>query len=312
MDKERKKVLRRRLGFYAIRIFTSLSAVLPLKADYFIGRIFGNITYWFILRHRRIALESLSIAFPDLSSKKRKNIARKFFIFMAQGSLELLHILKNLDKLQDIDIEGIDNLKNSLAKKRGAIILTAHIGNFPLMCLKLVKSGFPTNIVIRPMRDKLAGDYLHSLRAEAGVKTIFSYPRRECVSNIIRALRDNEVVIMLMDQNFGTGGVWVNFFDKLAATPTGPVILALRTKAAIVPAYMFCKDNHKHHLKILPEQELILKEDKDETVFANVVRFTRMIEGWIRGVDYQWSWIHRRWKSRPSEKMKSSRFKVEK
>lgn len=311
MDKEKKKFLRRKAGFYAIRFFTCLSAILSLKVDYFIGRFFGYIAYCFVLRHRRIALESLAIAFPKLTIKERKIIARNFFIFMVQGYLEMLHILKNPEQLKNVYFEGLDNLRNALNNNKGVIILTAHLGNFPLMSLKLAKSGFPVNIVIRPMRDKPVNDFFHNLREQSSVKTIFSYPRRDCITGIIKALRNNEIVIMLMDQNFGTGGVWVKFFDKLAATPVGPIILALRTKAAIVPAYIFRTDDYKHTIKIFPEEKLIITPDKNETIFLNVIKFTRTIEGWIRKISYQWSWIHRRWKSRPSEKMKEIRFKVE-
>ncbi|MBP7088398.1 MAG: hypothetical protein KBB01_03770, partial [Candidatus Omnitrophica bacterium] len=196
MDKEKKKFLRRKAGFYAIKFFTSLSAILSLKADYFIGRFFGCIAYYFILRHRRIALESLAIAFPKLSIKERKTIARNFFIFMVQGYLEMLHILKNPRQLDNIHCEGLNNLKSALSNNKGVIMLTAHLGNFPLMSLKLAKSGFPVNIVIRPMRDKPVNDFFHNLREQSSVKTISSYPRRECIAGIIRALRNNEIVIM--------------------------------------------------------------------------------------------------------------------
>jgi len=124
-------------------------------------------------------------------------------------------------------------------------------------------------------------------------------------------LRNNEIVVIQVDQNFGTGGVWVKFFGKLAATPVGPITLALRTKAAIVPAYMIRESRGKHQLKIFSEKELIVKENKNETILLNAIELTRVIEGWIREFPSQWAWVHRRWKSRPSEQVKESRFKVE-
>jgi len=313
MDKEKKKFLQRRLGWIAVRTFIFLSESLPLRLSYFIGRILGNIAYLAVLRHRRIAIDSLSIAFPRLSLKRKKEIARDFFVSITQGSFELLYFLKHPRQLQNVRIEGKKYLEKALEKKKGVIIFTAHLGNFPLMSLKLAKSGFPVNIVVRPMRDEQAGKYFHSLRIRAGVKTILSYPRRECVSGIMRALRSNEVVIIQMDQNFGTGGVWVKFFNRLAATPVGPIILGLRTKAAMVPAYTYREDKGigKHCIRIFPQEELIIKENKDETVLLNAVKFTRMIEGWIREFAHQWGWIHRRWKSRPSDKIRNTKFKVE-
>lgn len=311
MDKERRKSLRRKLSLVAIKMFASLSGILPLTWNYFIGRVLGNIAYLAAGRHRKIALESLSVAFPDLPLKIRKKTASNFFIFMAQSSLELFYYLKNFHLLQNIRIEGRQYLDQALKKAKGVIIITAHLGNFPLMSLKLVREGYSVYVVTRPMRDERVSDYLYELRTAAGMKTIFSYPRRECVNGIIRALRSNGIVIIQMDQNFGTGGVWVNFFGKLAATPVGPIVLALRTKAAVVPAYIYRENEGKHCIKVFPEEELIITKDKEETILLNAIKITRIIENWVRVTGFQWSWIHRRWKSRPSKEIKKRRFKIE-
>jgi KDO2-lipid IV(A) lauroyltransferase len=311
MDKEQKKFIQRRLGFFFLRLFTIINGILPLRFSYTLGNILGTLAYCFVARHRRIALESLAIAFPHMPVAARRTIARDFFVFMAQGSFELLYVLRNTKSLDNVTIEGREHLDEALAQKRGVIIVTAHIGNFPLMSLKLVKEGYSVSFVTRPMRDEKAGDYLHNLRVASGVKTIFSYPRRECILGITRALRDNEIVILQMDQNFGTGGVWVKFFGLLAATPTGPVTLALRTRACIVPAYIYRESYGKHVVKILKQEPLIETQDKDETVLLNVVKLTNIIESWIKEHPEQWGWIHRRWKSRPSEKMENTKFKIE-
>jgi len=289
----------------------SINGALPLGCNYFLGFVLGTLAYYFILRHRRIALASLGFAFPDKSLAERKKIARDFFVFMAQASFELLYYLRHPEHLHHVRMEGRKHLDEVLAKGKGVILVTAHIGSFPLLSLKLASEGYPVHFVTRPMRDPRAGDYLHELRTKAGVKTIFSYPRRECVNNIIGALRSNEVVILQMDQNFGTGGVWVKFFGKLAATPVGPISLALRTQAAVVPAYIYRQAKARHCVRIFAEEALTVLADKDETILRNAIHLTRIIEQWIRKHPSQWGWIHKRWKSRPSDKVKAARFKVE-
>jgi len=311
MDKEKNKFLRRNLGWIFMKAFVFLCGITPLSWNYFLGKVLGSLAYLAVVRHRRIALEGLATAFPELDIKERKKIARDFFIFMAQGSFELLNFLKNLNQLQNIRIEGETNLTQALGKGKGVLMVTAHLGNFPLMSLKLAKAGYPVNFVTRPMRDEKTSDYIHSLRTDAGVKTIFSFPRRECVNGIIRALADNEIVVMQMDQNFGTGGVWVKFFGKLAATPVGPVVLALRAQSPVVAAYIYREGRGKHCIKIFPEQELTITSDKNETILINVIKLTRIIEGWVKNKASQWGWIHRRWKSRPSKEIEKLPFKIE-
>ena len=312
MNNELKKNIRRKIGSTALRTFASFSKILPLSWNYFFGNVLGNLAYLLLRRHRRRALGSLSIAFPDMPLKEKEKIVHFYFVFMAQSTFELLYYVKNPHHLKNIRIEGKEHLEEALKKKKGVLLLTAHLGNFPLMLFKLAKEGFLVNIVARPMRDKGLDTYINNLRTKAGVKTLLSYPRKVCISGILNVLRNNELVVIQMDQNFGTGGVWVKFFDKLAATPVGPITLALRTKAAIVPAYMVRESEGRHCLKIFAQEELIVKEDKDETLLLNAIKFTRIIEEWIRRFPFQWAWIHRRWKSRPSEQIKESRFKIEK
>ncbi|MCM8819822.1 MAG: lysophospholipid acyltransferase family protein, partial [Candidatus Omnitrophica bacterium] len=223
----------------------------------------------------------------------------------------LIYFLKNNSALENVSFKDKKYLDEALSEKKGVILLTAHFGNFPLLSLKLAKEGYIVNFVTRPMRDKNVGDYLYKLRTKAGVKTIFSYPRRQCVFEIIKALRNNEIVIMQMDQNFGTGGVWVKFFGKLAATPTGPVTLAIHTSSVIVPAYIYRESFGRHIIKFFPKQSLLIKENKHETVILNIARFTKMIESWISEYPEQWGWIHRRWKSRPSKTIEQLKFKIE-
>lgn len=311
MDKEKKKLLRRNIGWFFLRFFVLINGKLPLGWSYFLGKTFGSLAYAIVVRHRKIAIDSLSVAFPKKTLKEKKRIARDFFVFMAQSSLELLYFLRNPQDLKNIRIEGLENLKKAQAKGKGVLLLTAHLGNFPLLSLRLAEEGYPVYFVTRPMRDERAGNYIHDLRTKAGVRTIFSYPRRECVNGIIDALRSNGLVIMQMDQNFGTGGVWVKFFGKLAATPVGPIVFALRTQSAVVPTYIFREAKGKHCIRILPQEELITKEDKDETVLLNAIKLTRLIEPWIREFASQWGWIHRRWKSRPSPKVKVLKFRIE-
>jgi KDO2-lipid IV(A) lauroyltransferase len=117
---------------------------------------------------------------------------------------------------------------------------------------------------------------------------------------------------MQMDQNFGSTGVWVKFFGKLAATPVGPITLGLRTKAVLVPAYIYRKGQGSHCIKIFPHQELEIGTSKDETVLLNTIKFSRIMESWIKEYPGQWGWIHRRWKSQPPEAPRDTEFKVEK
>ena len=137
-------------------------------------------------------------------------------------------------------------------------------------------------------------------REKFKVKTIYSQPRKECVDLTIRALRNNEVVFIPIDQNFGTAGVFVDFFGQKAATATGPVVFAERTKAGILPCFIIRQADNTHKIICEPAIELVEGRDSQETIALNIQKLTNIIEAYIRKYPAEWGWIHRRWKSRPN------------
>jgi KDO2-lipid IV(A) lauroyltransferase len=119
------------------------------------------------------------------------------------------------------------------------------------------------------------------------------------VANSIKALRNNEFLFIPIDQNFGTAGVFVDFFGKQAATATGPVIFAQRTGAPILPMFIVREKDDTHRIIIEPPMYIEEKENNAATIQHNISRITKIIEEYIRKYPQEWGWIHRRWKSRP-------------
>ena len=301
-SKKIRKGLSRFLAWLGLNICSLIVRIIPTGYLYGFARDIASVAYVFATKQKKIALESLDIAFGREKSRQEiERIAKDCFIFMAKGAVELMfffdkpHILKG-----KVAIEGRNNLDAALARGRGVILVSAHFGNFPLLLGRLAVEGYKTCGIMRPMHDARVERIFFKKREKYGVRTIYSQPRNECVNNTIAALRNNELIFIPIDQNFGTGGVFVNFFGRQAATATGPVVLAQRTKAALIPCFILRQPEDRH--KIIFEPELELKEGKDprDTVLINIQRLTDIIEAYIRKYPAEWGWIHRRWKSKPS------------
>jgi len=300
-SKKIRKGLSRFLAWLGLNICSLIVRIIPTGYLYGFARDIASVAYVFATKQKKIALESLDIAFGREKSRQEiERIAKDCFIFMAKGAVELMfffdkpHILKG-----KVAIEGRNNLDAALARGRGVILVSAHFGNFPLLLGRLAVEGYKTCGIMRPMHDARVERIFLKKREKYGVRTIYSQPRNECVNNTIAALRNNELIFIPIDQNFGTGGVFVNFFGRQAATATGPVVLAQRTKAALIPCFILRQPEDRH--KIIFEPELELKEGNDprDTVLINIQRLTDIIEAYIRKYPAEWGWIHRRWKSKP-------------
>ncbi|MDP1854159.1 MAG: lysophospholipid acyltransferase family protein [Candidatus Omnitrophota bacterium] len=305
LTKEVKTRIKRAIAFNSLKFFGAIIRVLPKPAVYALAASAAKVGFFIAVRHRRTAYESLNIAFGNKKNKQEiTKIIKDCFVGMAKGILEMLAFFSKpqlLDKM--VSVEGRDNLDEALSKGKGVIMVSGHFGNFPLLLTKLVILGYKVNLVLRRMRDGRADEYFNKRRSIVGIKSIYTQPRTECVKNIITALRNNEIVFMLMDQNFGSGaGVFVDFFGRKAATATGPVVFALRTDAEIVPAFIFRKADNMHQLTIEPRIVLGTQADadKDKIIFDNVAKITGIIERYVRAHPAEWGWIHRRWKSQPN------------
>lgn len=299
--KKLSKTFSRSLARLILQICSLITKFLPWEYFYVFAQGLANIGFLLLFKHRRIALRSLSVAFGrEKTTHELRAIAKDCFAFIAKAGLELLFFKDKPEMLKKQAIfENRQILDEALSKKKGVILVTGHFGNFPLMMLRLALEGYSVEGIMRSMRDQQLQRMFIKEKYLRGLKIIYSQPRKTCVEAAIRALRNNEIVVIQLDQNFGTGGIFVNFFGLKAATAAGPVVLALRSKASILPCFIVRQDDNSH--RIIFEQEFNLRKEQslDRTIMVNIQRLTEIIESYIRRYPAQWSWMHRRWKTRP-------------
>lgn len=290
------------MGWFAILACSLVIKFIPRRWLYSFADTIASLGFALAVKQRKIALECLHLAFGnELSEKEAERIAKDSFIYMARSGFELISMLDNPAVLkQCIGFENKNHLDTALAKGKGVILVSAHFGNFPLLLSRLSQEGYNISGIMRPMRDARVEKIFLEKREKYRVKTIYSQPRNVCVEKTIRTLRNNEIVFIPIDQNFGTGGVFVNFFGRQAATATGPIVFAQRTKAVVLACFILRQKNNRHKIVFEPPLDLKEGDSPKETVLINIQRLTDVIESYIRRYPAEWSWIHRRWKTKPS------------
>ena len=214
-------MFQRALARYGLYTFAWLFKRLPYGFVRFCSGILIAIGFRCTIRKRKIAEESLDIAFGnEKSAEEKKAIVKKCFENFGRGMTEMLYYMAHPQAVdQKIVFQGKEHLDQACAQNRGVIAVTAHYGNFPLMMLACAQMGYNASSIIRQTRDEELSDYLEKKRTEVGLKTIYSKPRQKCVIESLKELRNNGLVFIPIDQNFGSGGgVYVNFFGQKAAT----------------------------------------------------------------------------------------------
>ena len=249
------------------------------------------VAFW---KYRKRMEENLSMAmakeFP--TANDRKGLIWRAWKNFSRGVLEtsaVVHFTKE-QIVSAVSIEGEDHLKRALACGKGVIGLSAHLGSFTMIGARLAAGGYSFSVVVKQPGDEKFARLIDAYRARIGIKTIPAKPRREAVRGILRALRENGIVLMIADE-FKSGGIMVDFLGQKSPAPRGPATLALRTGAATLPMFATRRADGSLLLSIGPEIELIQTPELEDSVAANTALFTRHLEDMIRRYPDQWNWL---------------------
>ena len=118
----------------------------------------------------------------------------------------------------------------------------------------------------------------------------------------MKLLKQNNIIGILNDQNVSKKeGVFVDFFGRPACTGEGLALIAMRSSAPVVPAFMARQKSGKYKLILKPAIEAVCTDDYEKDLVVNTQRFTKIVEEVIREYPEQWFWFHQRWKTKQYE-----------
>ena len=216
---------------------------LPLPVARTLAAAIGQALFHLVPRWRQIARRNLEIAYPQAPDAERERILRGAFTNVGRVALALARSPR-LDEsnIRDwIAYEGFEHFEQAKQSGRGVLFLTAHLGNWELSSAAHALYGNPMFVMVRPLDNPLLDRSVQARRSLHGNRVI---SKQDSARDVIRALRANEAVGILADQNAaGDDGVFVDFFGEQASATRGVAQLALRTGAVIIPGFAFW--NHR-------------------------------------------------------------------
>lgn len=290
---------RRYYLYYWGRCLAFIFYLMPVRVAAAIAARLGRIGFALAGKYRNLAIANLRFAFPEKSEAEIKRLAIKVFENLGRTAAELISFPKiNKSNIDDfVRIENIGMLNDALKKGKGAIVLTAHFGNWEMLALTIKVKGYPGSVVGRRLYFHKYDRYLNYLRKVNDVNVIY---RDQSPRNILKVLKAGGIMGMLADQDVDSvEGVFVDFFGKPAYTPIGPAALAMASGAALVPAFIIRGEDGKHTLMIDKPVEIADTGNREADLLTNTRRWSDVVESYIRRYPDQWVWMHRRWKTRP-------------
>jgi KDO2-lipid IV(A) lauroyltransferase len=295
----KKKRIKHELEYLSLKASLWLVNLLPWWGLYLFASAVARIA-WAAGIYHRVVFENLNRIFGNEKSEKEiREIAFRSYRNMAKNICEAAHYRASETQIKaTFTIEGEENLQEALAKGKGVIALIGHFGNFAWLGAKLNLSGYRFAYIMYGTSLRKGARVFKKVANRFGLHVIPHLPHRPAVQKSLAWLRANRVLGLHGDRNFPSG-VFVDFFGYPAATAPGPVILAKRTGATVLPMIAIRGKDDRHKIIIASPLEMVWTGEKEKDILRNVQKYTRVLEEYIRQYPEQWFWTYRRWKTKP-------------
>lgn len=286
------------MGWLANRMMDAVCA-LPASLRDGLARFVGWLAYTLGIR-LRVALENLAHAYPEKSDAERRAIAHGAYITMARVVLESIDAKDHIEPAweePEVRGPGWEALKATIARGQGALLVTAHFGNWERAGKMLLRRGIPLNALVRPLKGALNNRIVDN-RIAAGAGLI--YPKG-AIAQALEAVKLGETVLMLLDQSLpAKAAVFVPFFGRPASTTPAMAVVAQRSGCPVF-VVMGIRDpsGRKMWLEVSEAIAPPPATGEQDALTAHTAAVTAVLEQYVRRYPDQWLWLHRRWKVQP-------------
>jgi KDO2-lipid IV(A) lauroyltransferase len=294
--------------YLAVRVAVALLQALPRPAAYGLGHGLAWLAHRVDRRHREVARENLSLAFPEKSPRQIDRLVRDCYRHCVRMIVEIALLPRRMavDNYRVwIDSVRLGDVVKPLIERRPLLIVTAHFGNWELAGFALGALGFRTYAIARVLDNPHLERYLKEFRQKTG-QTIIA--KKDDFDRLADVLQAGGKVATLGDQDAGPRGVFVNFFGRPASAHKAVALMAIQFDAVmVVTGIPRVGEPFGESRYSIDCDDVIDPRDyatRGDAVKAITQRYHDSLERMIRKHPEQYFWLHRRWKSQPTPKKK--------
>lgn len=295
----RKKSIRHLIEYAGVRTVVALTSLLPLRLATALGALLGWKAYRVFGVRRRVSVDNIrrSLGYADTKAAAGRiacaaymNSGRSFVEYALFGRL-------NAEKVRQIvAFEGLHHFDRALEHGRGAILFTGHFGNWELLGAGIAAHGYPIHFLVGEQTNPRVDSLMNDLRRRHNIGII---SRDVALRKVLRALKDNQFVALLADQDARRSGVFVDFLGRPASTVKGPAMFSIKNNSPIIPGFIRRVGGARHHAELQeplwPNPDL----EGEEAIVDLTQRYTDRLADAIRRYPAEYFWAHRRWKTTP-------------
>ena len=292
--------VRHKIEYALVAAVRAIARMLPDRGAAAVGTAVG-LTFWALdAAHRRLAVRQLQAAFPLRSERECRVITRHMFAHFGRLLLAILKFstLDTAGIRKRVEFEGEERVQQALALGRGVLIFSGHFGYWELQGIAHPLALPPMHVLARPLDNPALHRLLEHARTMTGNGVIY---RRGAVRKVMRALAANQTVAIMIDQHIQSAdAVYVDFFNRPAATTSALAALALKTGAPVIPVFALPLPDGRYRM-IYEHPVPLPPPDASDPIRDLTQRCTDVLEMYVRRYPELWLWMHRRWRDLPPD-----------
>jgi lauroyl/myristoyl acyltransferase len=254
-----------------------------------ISEIVGTVAYLAAPAGRAAVRANLAMIAPERSLS-----ARRVFVNQVRQYLEVFQIPR-LDRARFDAIVRVDGWDHFLCAQRlgkGVIFGSAHLGPVALVGQILLTRGHTLTLPV----EKTDSEFMHAVNRARQAQGLVLVPIDSALG-IHRVIREGGVLGILADRAVTGVGERVEFFGQPALLPSAHVALALRTGAALLPAFAW-RENGLLVARIEKPLEIVATGDREADVREGVRRFAAVLESYVGEHPEQWTVFEPVWEKK--------------
>ena len=272
---------------------------MPLRLNQILGSAIGHLLYWIPNSNRRVAKINLQQVYPNLTAKEQSSLLKVNLIETAKATTELGPVwCWDSNKLLSLikEVKGQALIDEAVKKGKGIIFLAPHQGSWELIG-PFLSALYPSTFLYRPPNVPSIEKFMVNSRGRFGAKLAPTDARG--VRQLMQALKNNEVTVILPDQDPGaSGGVYAPFFGRPARTMTLVSKLLQKTDCACLFIVMQRLPKAQGYvLNVLPAEERLASLNADEATQA----LNSRVEACIAIAPEQYLWSYKRYRKPPQD-----------
>ncbi|MDH5186027.1 MAG: lysophospholipid acyltransferase family protein [candidate division WOR-3 bacterium] len=268
-------------------IATIFQFLLPRWLAIRLAVVLGNICFILMKQRRERIYDNLGYILGSTAVKNIRHYARKLFVNYAICMTDLLRapLLTKEKLLAMIRFNDYNNFNQALAKGKGAILCTAHIGNWDLAGVFLSRIGYPLVAAVEPIGQGMT-EAFNRYRGTTGMKLV----SLNDTHNLVKSLTEKKVLVLLADRDLTGHGIELPVFDAKRSFPKGPAIFALRYNIPILFGYFVLnsKQNKPYFCGIEPEINFPKTDKFKQDVYTLTEIIAKRINRLIQEYPDQW------------------------